>query len=255
MTLHELDTYFRSFLHIEDYMQDSSKNGIQVENSDIYNKQIKKVAFTVDACIETIEKAIENDVDVIFVHHGIFWGHEQTITGNHFKRIKMLIDNDIALYACHIPLDAHTEVGNNYGLANMLNLKNIAPFGEWKKMTIGVKGFFETEKTLDDVINLLRTFSIDPTDVLAFGKKSINSIAIVSGGAEDLITEAIADSIDVYVTGEISHQTYHVAKEHNIHLIAGGHYATETIGVSLVAKKLTKEKQLETIFFDVPTGL
>ena len=255
MTLHELDTYFRSFLHIEDFMADPSKNGIQVENSDIYNKQIHKVAFTVDACIETIEKAIENNVDVIFVHHGIFWGHEQTITGNHFRRIKMLIDNDIALYACHIPLDAHNEVGNNYGLAKMLNLKNAAPFGEWKNMNIGVKGQFDKEISLDDLTNRLRAFSINPTIVLPFGKKTLNTIAIVSGAADDLLTEAINTPVDVYITGEISHETYHHAKEHTINVIAGGHYATETIGVSLVAKKLTAEKQIETLFFDVPTGL
>ena len=255
MTLHELDVYFRSFLHIEDYMQDPSKNGIQVENSDIYNKQIHKVAFTVDACVETIEKAIEHNVDVIFVHHGIFWGHEQTITGNHFKRIKLLLDNDIALYACHIPLDAHTEVGNNYGLANMLALENCVPFGEWKNMSIGVRGHFQKEMTLDAIIALLKTFSINPTVVLPFGKDAIKSIAIVSGGAEDLLSEAVNVPVDVYVTGELSHQTYHEAKEHSIHVIAGGHYDTETIGVSLVAKKLAAEKQLETVFFDVPTGL
>ncbi len=255
MTLHELDTYFRSFLHIEDFTADPSKNGIQVENSDIYNKQIKKVAFAVDACIETIEKAIENNVDVIFVHHGIFWGHEQTITGNHFTRIKMLLDNDIALYACHIPLDAHTEVGNNYGLAKMMNLKQISPFGEWKNMNIGVKGCFENEISLDELTNLLHSFSINPTRVLSFGKKNLNTVAIVSGAADDLLTEAINVPVDVYITGEISHETYHHAKEHGINVIAGGHYATETIGVSLVAKKLTTEKQIETIFFDVPTGL
>ncbi len=255
MTLETLDIYFRSFLNLEDYSNDPSKNGIQVENSDMKNKPIKKIAFAVDACKETIEKAADCGANVLFVHHGLFWGHEQTITGTHFDRIKTLIENDIALYACHIPLDANENVGNNYGIAKKMGLKKLQPFGLWKGMSIGVKGILKTETTLDDISALLKTLNIETRVKLPFGKEKIKTIAIVSGGAEDLLEEAIDNTIDLYITGELSHTAYHLAKENSINAIAGGHYDTETIGVSLVAKKVCDEKNIEVIFLDVPTGL
>lgn len=255
MTLHDLDLYFRDFLCIQDFDKDPSKNGVQVENSNKFGKEIKKIAFAVDACQETIAKAAACNADVLFVHHGLFWGHEQTITGNHYARIKTLLENDIALYACHIPLDANDDVGNNYGLAKKIDVKNLGAFGLWHSMSIGVQGEFETEVSLEEICNRLKEHSVKPIKMLSFGKKDIKTIAIVSGGAEDLLTEAIEKNIDVYITGELSHETYHTAKEHSINVIAGGHYDTEIIGVSLVAEKVKKEKGLETVFLDVPTGL
>ncbi len=252
MTLFEMDDYFRSFLNFDNYSKDPSKNGIQVQNSKPKTQKITKVAFAVDACLETIEKTIENQANVLVVHHGIFWGHEQTIEGSHYKRLKRLLENDIALYACHIPLDANEEVGNNYGLAKKLALQELTPFGSWNNMTIGVQGYLEKPATLEEVERLMGCSFVN---VLPFGQKEVQSIAIVSGGAEDLLEEAIEKGLDLYITGEISHESYHNAKEAAINVIAGGHYNTETIGVSLLAQKLQKEKKIETVFIDVPTEL
>lgn len=116
MTLNELDKWFRSFLKIEDFANDVSKNGIQIENSAPDAKQIKKIAFAVDACEETVQKAAAANADVLFVHHGLFWGGCETITGSFYKRVAPFLKNDIALYGCHIPLDANNPYGNNYGL-------------------------------------------------------------------------------------------------------------------------------------------
>ncbi|MBO7174632.1 MAG: Nif3-like dinuclear metal center hexameric protein, partial [Spirochaetaceae bacterium] len=110
MTLRELDEYFRTFLNLEQYPGDPSLNGIQVENRDPAGKEITKIAFAVDACQETIQRAAAAGAGLLFVHHGFFWGQCQTITGAHGKRIRTLFDHDMALYACHIPLDAHALV-------------------------------------------------------------------------------------------------------------------------------------------------
>ena len=252
MNQHELDKYFRSFLNIEMFQSDVSKNGIQVENSGL---EIKKVAFAVDACEETISRAAEWGAQMLFVHHGLFWGHEQTITGIHYRRIASLIKNDIALYACHIPLDANKLCGNNYGLAARLKLSDLEPFGEWRGMMAGVIGNAEKPLSLEQLIFKAFPDGEKPNTVLSFGKEKVARIAIVSGCGADNLDEAVKAGADVLLTGEISHEDYHAALENHFNLIAAGHYQTETVGVKLVAEKLAKEHDIETVFIDVPTGL
>lgn len=255
MTLHQLDDYFRRFLNMEHYRGDPSLNGIQVENSQPEGKEIRKVAFAVDACQETISRAAAAGADLLFVHHGFFWGQCQTITGAHYQRIRQLLENDMALYACHIPLDAHELVGNNYGLARRLELQDMRPFGDWHGMTIGVGGTFSAPATLDSLVQRLFPGGEKPLHLLPFGKKGISTVAIVSGGAARELSQAIEQGYDAFVTGEIGHEQYHQAMEAGINVVAGGHYQTETVGVSLVMEKLAQETGVETVFIQVPTGL
>ena len=255
MTLRELDEYFRSFLNLEQYSGDPSLNGIQVENRDPAGKEITKVAFAVDACQETIQRAATAGAGLLFVHHGFFWGQCQTITGAHGKRIRTLFDHDMALYACHIPLDAHALVGNNYGLAQRLELQSLESFGNWHGMTIGVGGTLEKPLPVAEVVKKLFPAGEQPLHVLPFGPDVIKRVAIVSGGAARELSQAIEQGYDAFITGEIGHEQYHQALESGITVIAGGHYQTETVGVSLVMEKLAKEKGIETVFIQVPTGL
>lgn len=255
MTLHQLDDYFRSFLNMEHYRDDPSLNGIQVENSQPEGKEIRKVAFAVDACQETISRAAAVGADLLFVHHGFFWGQCQTITGAHYQRIRQLLEKDMALYACHIPLDANELVGNNYGLARRLELQDLRPFGEWHGMTIGVGGTFPAPATLDSLVQRLFPGGERPLHLLPFGKKEISTVAIVSGGAARELSQAIEQGYDAFVTGEIGHEQYHQAMEAGINVVAGGHYQTETVGVSLVMEKLARETGIDIVFIQVPTGL
>ena len=134
MKLKELDSYFRGFLSIDDLVgTDASQNGVQVENT----ADITCIAFAVDACMETFKRAKEAGAQMLFVHHGLFWGHEQTLTGTHYQRIKFLIENNIALYAAHLPLDIHPIIGNNVALARAAGLIDLKPFGEYHGNTIG----------------------------------------------------------------------------------------------------------------------
>jgi len=255
MNLYELNKYFNSILHKEDFSSDISSNGIQIENSSPLEKEIKKVAFAVDACEATALAAAKAGADVLFVHHGLFWGHCQTVTGNHYKRLSAFIKNDLALVAYHIPLDANEEVGNNFGLAARIGLQNVRPFGKWRGMTLGAFGELEKSVTLDELSKKLFPNGEKPMHILPFGKSEIKKVAIISGGAGDDFDQAVKIGADVFITGEIGHEEYHSVEESGINVIAGGHYQTETIGVNLMKAKVEKELGLETVFIDIPTGL
>ncbi len=255
MTLNELDAYFNSFLEKEKFSSDIALNGIQIENSAPDSKEIKKVAFAVDACEATAKLAAELGADVLFVHHGLFWGHCQPVTGSLYKRISTFIKHDLALCAYHIPLDANNPYGNNYGIAERIGLKQLEPFGEWRGMTIGVKGRLENSMTIDELSQkAVRSLKM-PTAIIRFGKKHISTVGIISGGASEDVEAAIKEGLDCYITGEFTHEYYHLAEEMKMNVIAGGHYETETVGVSLVKEKVEKDLGLECFFIDVPTGL
>ena len=255
MTLNELDAYFNSFLEKEKFSSDIALNGIQIENSAPDSKEIKKVAFAVDACEATAKLAAELDADVLFVHHGLFWGHCQPVTGSLYKRISTFIKHDLALCAYHIPLDANNPYGNNYGIAERIGLKQLEPFGEWRGMTIGVKGRLENSMTIDELSQkAVRSLKM-PTASIRFGKKHISTVGIISGGASEDVEAAINEGLDCYITGEFAHEQYHPAEEFGINVIAGGHYGTETMGVSLLKEKIEKELGLRTLFIDLPTDL
>ncbi|MCR4954405.1 MAG: Nif3-like dinuclear metal center hexameric protein [Treponema sp.] len=255
MTLHELDSWFNSFLRKEDFAADISLNGIQIENSAPDEKQIKKIAFAVDACEKTAKLAAENGADVLFVHHGLFWGHCQTVTGTFYKRIAAFIKNDLALCAYHIPLDANNPYGNNYGLAARLGLKNCEPFGTWRGMVLGVNGELENPLSIEEVAKKIARPGNNIRSILALGKEKIKTVGIISGGASEDVADAAELGLDCYITGEFMHEDYHIAEEAKINVIAGGHYETETVGVSLVMQKVQKELGLECVFIDEPTGL
>lgn len=255
MTLHELDVYFNSFLHKEDFSADPSRNGIQIENSAPEAKQIAKVAFAVDACEATAKRAAEAGAGLLFVHHGLFWGGCTPLTGTHYKRIKAFLDADLALYASHIPLDANPVVGNNYGLAFRLGLENMQPFGSWRGMKIGVLGTLPKPLSLTELESRLFPHGEKANHLLSFGKQAVSTVAIISGGAGEDFEQAVAAGADVFITGEIGHEEFHPIEESGINVIAGGHYQTETVGVNLVRQKLEQDLGLETVFIDLPTGL
>lgn len=252
MTLNELASYFNTFLHIENFPADPSRNGIQISNSAPDSKQITKVAFAVDACEDTALKAASEGAQLLFVHHGLFWGGCDTITGIHYKRIASFIKNDIALFAAHIPLDANLEVGNNAGIAQAIGLTNVQPFGTWRGMTLGTIGTLPHALSLDE---LAAKLPFTGSHLLPFGKKEIRTVAIISGGAGEDFEQAVEAGADAYITGEVGHEDFHPIEENGINVIAGGHYNTETFGVRLVMKKLAAEKKLETVFLDFPTKL
>lgn len=232
-------------------IKDSSKNGLQVKAS----KDIRKIAFAVDACMEVFEKAKKYNCDLVVVHHGLFWKGKNIYVKQTKKRVSFLKKNKISLYAAHLPLDLHDKYGNNSSLANILNLKKIKPFGEYKKVIIGFKGEFGKQITLKKLEKKLNKELKTKCKAYNFSNKKIKTIGIVSGGGGSEFKDAEIEKLDCFLTGEEHHSIYHHAKEAGIILIFAGHYATETVGVKALMPVLKKRFDVETVFIDVPTGL
>ncbi len=250
MLLEEIIKYFNSMLPLE--VPDISMNGLQVGRSDT---PVRRVAFAVDACMASFTRAVELGADLLCVHHGLFWGKPIPLTGAHYRRVKYLLDHDLALYAAHLPLDMQMEVGNNAGLADALNLKTRESFGDYHGIKIGLKGELPEALDIDGVLRQLGLSRDGALGILDFGSDRIRTVGIISGGADKEVEQALDENLDLYLTGELSHQVYHTCLEGKIHLIAGGHYYTETYGVRNLMKRLQRDHEVETVFVDVPTGL
>jgi dinuclear metal center YbgI/SA1388 family protein len=252
-TTKNLDAFFKSFLEIDGFAgSDNSLNGIQVDND---GAVVKKIAFGVDASMETFEHAAAINAGMLFVHHGLFWGAPVSITGNLRRRIKFLLDHNICLYAVHLPLDQHPKLGNNAVLAELLGLENIEPFGSYHGRKIGYRGTFPKPVTIEEAVKKIEFMGRPPTGIFPFGKKEISSAAVMSGGAADSARDAIENGLDLFVTGESAHQVYHDCLEGRLNMIAGGHYSTEVWGVRAVMRHCTAELGIEAEFVDIPTGM
>ena len=252
MLVKDLDKYFRELLQIDEFSRnDTALNGLQFGDE---NSEVKKAAFAVDACAETFRRAIREKADILFVHHGIYWGKIFALTGRHFKRIKMLGDSGLCLYAVHLPLDAHPVYGNNAGIADKLKLENREPFGEYKGKFIGVKGILPAAKSIEEIKKILNMDVNRPLGFLPFGKEENRTIGIVSGGATWESFQAIDEDLDLYITGDASHEIYHHCLEAGINVLFGGHYFTETYGVKAVCSRLKEDLGIDTVFIDLPTG-
>jgi dinuclear metal center YbgI/SA1388 family protein len=223
---------------------------LQVSGKD----NIKKIAFAVDACMDTFVNAKKAGADMVIVHHGLIWHGITAVTGITYERLKFLIENEISLYAAHLPLDKHPLSGNNIEFLKLFNIRNAAEFGNYHGILIGFAGEFENEKNLNEFAAEIEEKLNTKCTILPFGKEKVKKIGVVSGGASDIIKDAV-EKVDVFVTGESSHTVYHTAKEAKVNVIFAGHYATETLGVRALAKVLNKEFGVETVFVDVPTGL
>lgn len=251
MKLKELCTYYETLLRISD-IDDISLNGLQVGDGEA---EIKTVAFAVDAAEETIRKAADANADLLFVHHGLFWGKPYPLTGSVYRRFDLLFRRPLALFAVHLPLDLHPTLGNNVRLAQTLGLRNLRPFGEYRGIKIGFKGEWTQPLSIDTILRRLSMTREDCLKVYDFGKKEIQTAAVVSGGAVDEISQAVAENIDLYITGDAEHEIYHFCKESRINMLSIGHYASETYGVKAVAAQTEKDCGLKTLFIDCPTGL
>jgi len=249
MKTSDLVQFLDDLLNIKD-IQDDSQNGLQVENSG----QVNKVALAVDASLAAFQKTREKNADFLLVHHGLFWNKPFAITGQLFQRIQSLIQSDIALYAAHLPLDLHPELGNNAQVEQILNWPVVGEFGDYHGITIGKEVKYKQPKSVDAVLKeMAEGLNCEP-QAWRFGSDKIQRIAYVSGGGLSLLQQAIESKMDAFITGEPKHGSYWMAKEAGINVIFAGHYATETLGVKAVGKGLEKEFDLETVFIDLPTG-
>lgn len=236
-----LDTIYAPHL-----FADVCPNGLQVEGSG----QIEKIAFAVTATRETIQKAVMNNAKVLIVHHGIFWSRDPyPVIGSKKEKLKLLLENDISLISYHLPMDAHQVLGNNWKAALDLGLREAAPFGIFEKTPIGVRGKVEPQKR-EDFRKKLEDYYKHPANVALGGREIVEEIAIVSGGAYKLLTEAASSSIHAFVTGSFDLPAWHQAFEENINFFALGHHATERIGPLALKEKLERDLGVACCFIE-----
>lgn len=250
MKLSQIVTWLDGLLEI-DIIEDISLNGLQVGD---VNADIQKVAYAVDSGMQIFEQAAIANAQLLFVHHGLFWGKPLAVTRAHYDRVKFLMEHGIALYAAHLPLDKHSQLGNNTGIVQALALEEVKPFGTYHGQEIGWQGQFKDVTNLDAVVKQLGLIQEDVV-TWDFGVKDILTVAIISGDAPNEVRQAIDAGIDLYITGETSHALYHECKEAKINVLFAGHYNTEIFGPRLVAEKISKDLGLETEFINVPTSL
>jgi dinuclear metal center YbgI/SA1388 family protein len=228
--------------------KDYCPNGLQIEGTE----EVRKIITGVTACQALIDIAIQENADAILVHHGFFWkGEAPEIVGMKYKRIKSLIDNGINLYAYHLPLDVHPELGNNKQLANLLEIVDRRPLEPWDKRSVGRVGKFEKSLTANELSTRIESVLDRPALHIAGGKAEIQSVAWCTGGGQDYITIAAEQGIDAFISGEISERTVHIAREMGIHYFAAGHHATERYGVKALGEWLAEEFELQVKFIDI----
>ncbi len=232
---------------IKDY--DGAVNGLQVEN----HGRVARIAATVDASLSTIRLAIKAKADLLIVHHGLFWGATHPWTGKRYELIRTLMENNLAVYSAHLPLDLHSKLGNNAQLAAALGFKNLRPFFSDKGQFIGL----QTKTSIDRPKVQKRLAAVlghSPT-LLPGGPVTCQRIGIVTGGAGSHLKQAAAEGVDTFITGEGPHWTYALAEELGLNVFYGGHYATETFGVKALAAHLSARFKIPWLFLDYPTGL
>jgi len=229
-------------------IEDSSHNGLQVENSG----QVTRICAGVDASLEFFDAASKRQADFVICHHGLSWGDSlKRITELNYRRVAILIKNDMALYASHLPLDAHPRLGNNILLARALGLSRLRRFGFYHGVEIGYTGDLSRVMTIKEfAARVAQVLSQKPT-VMDFGSKRIRRVGVVSGGAALSLEEAQTCGLDVLVTGEECLQGYTLARDLNINAIFGGHYATERFGVKALADAVSRRFRLPTELIDL----
>jgi dinuclear metal center YbgI/SA1388 family protein len=233
--------YVRELLDLDDY-HDYGPMGLQVVGAD----EVTKIAAGVSSSRELFEGAARAGAQLLLVHHGLFWENDPRVVDRQLKaRLQALFAGDVNLAAYHLALDAHPEIGNNALLARSLGIEELERVLEW-----GFGG--QVAVGLDELAARLEEATGQKPQVFDGGPKQIERVAVITGGAARLFPQIAALGYDAYVTGEPAEPTLHAARELGTHFLAGGHYATETLGIKALAEKLGERFGLEWEFLDLP---
>jgi len=248
--LSDIVSYTDDFLRIREIGDwDNALNGLQIENSG----QVTRLGAAVDVSTRVLTEAAKRNVDLLIVHHGLFWPGLKPVKSALRRQLRLAFENDIALYSAHLPLDIHPKVGNNVELVAALGLKSAQPFLEEKGQPVGLKA--RASMPRGELIRKLRKALGGPVKVFNFGPKQTRTIGVVTGGAGSEIYRVAQENIDTFITGEAPHWAAVAAEELGMNLLLGGHYATEVFGVKALAAHLSKRFGIAWEFIDCPTGL
>ena len=227
---------------------DRSHNGLQVEN----DGHVRKVCCGVSASLEFFEAARERGADLLICHHGLSWGDSlKRITGLNYRRLSFLIRNNAALYACHLPLDAHPRYGNNALIVKALGLTGVRPFGLYSGRLIGFQGRLPKAMAYAAFKRLVGRAIGPRLTTMDFGAQTVRTVGVISGGAAAELDEAGREGLDVYVSGEPNLMAYDLAREYRINAVFAGHYATEVFGVRALAGLVRRRFRIPAEFVDL----
>ena len=245
--LKDLLNYSNNVLEIERF-NDYCPNGLQIEGK----SEIKKIVSGVTASQALIDAAIKEKADVLIVHHGYFWkGEDERIIGLKYQRIRRLIESGVNLVAYHLPLDAHPLYGNNAKLAEILDM-DVAGIFPPDSDAVGMYGTLKAPMSAANFSQkITQALGREPLHI-GDNSEQIHTIAWCSGAAQNYIEAAVELNVDAYLTGEISEQTVHIARESGLHFYAAGHHATERYGVRAFAEHLASHFDLDHQFIDIP---
>ncbi|MDX5364093.1 MAG: Nif3-like dinuclear metal center hexameric protein [Pseudazoarcus pumilus] len=245
MRLNELRKYVDGLLDASSF-KDYCPNGLQVEGC----PEVASVLCGVTASQALLDAAVAGGYDAVFVHHGYFWrGEDGRVTGIRKQRMATLLRNDISLFAYHLPLDAHAELGNNAQLALVAGwVPDAARFGEQQLGWLGVPA--QAGSAADIAVRLGEALQRAP-QLVGDGARRVRCVAWCTGAAQGYFEQAIAAGADVFVSGEISEQTVHLARESGVPYVAAGHHATERYGIRALGEHLRRELALRVDFLDI----
>lgn len=228
-------------------IKDVSNNGLQIQNGG----RVTKIAFGVDASLRTFKEAVEAGADLLVCHHGLSWGDSlKRITGLNYDLVSFAIHHDLAVYGAHLPLDAHPVYGNNAQLCKLLEIGGLAPAFEYHGEKIGFIGSLSKAISREAFFDRVRERITPNIKTLDFGKPMVRKIGVVSGGACEMIDQAVELGADLYLSGEPGLIGYTLAENLKTNAVFAGHYATETWGVKALKTLLAEHFKLPTVMFD-----
>ncbi|MFV2054945.1 MAG: Nif3-like dinuclear metal center hexameric protein [Thiohalomonadales bacterium] len=245
--LTELVSYCDNLLSVNQF-HDYCPNGLQVQG----RENITKIVSGVSACQALLDAAVAEKADLILVHHGYFWkGEDPCVVSLKYRRLKRLLTHDIGLLAYHLPLDAHPELGNNAQLAQLCGFIATGRFGKGAQDDIGWRGELSSALLPKELHRLLSNKLGREALHINVGDRPIKTLAWCTGGAQSYINEAVQLGVDAFISGEISEQTVHIARESGVHYFAAGHHATERYGVQALGCHLAKKFDIDHQFIDI----
>lgn len=227
--------------------QDYAPNGLQVEG----RQAITRICTAVTASEAVIQEACRREADALLVHHGYFWrGEDPVICGMKRRRLGLLMVNDLSLFAYHLPLDCHPELGNNARLAHMLGVVDVQTHTQGKTADLLWSGKLPTPLMANELSDVLHQQLQRMPLHVAGTDRPIERLAWCTGAAQDFIEDAARLGVDAYLSGEISERTYYQANELNLHYFSCGHHATERGGIQALGEHLHTRFGLQHVFID-----
>lgn len=247
--LHDLVNFLNNYLKVHGFKSiDIVLNGLQIEG----DENVRKVITCVSPSIKVIEKAIQENANVIISHHGIFMKNQSiTLTGSLKRKIELFIKYGISLLTYHLPLDAHPEIGNNISIAKILKVNKVYWISEDENISIALIGEFENPKSITEVYDVVKQKINENSILLKYGRDEVKKVLIVSGAGARYIKRFRKGEIDLFITGEFREDCEVYAMDEEINVIIAGHYATEKFGVINLAKVVQEEFKVEAKFVDI----